>query len=134
MDGLSLVHIVLDLFYEKDTTCGGDSLNLTCPETSYLHILATFFGSSLHSRYIDTHVDKCGHDKAKLQDNCYSTSAHSKIKSACEGKTSCSKQVRSSNLGGDPCQFKQKYLDVLYKCVSNGKYMPLIFGCEKLID
>ena len=60
----------------------------------------------------------CPH-AATSNTNCRADKSLSIVKTACNGKNSCSIEVNSNTFGGDPCGGTYKYLEIKYSCEGN---------------
>ena len=89
--------------------CEGTPLIITCPVGTIRIIFANFGRRS---------TTEC---ESHSTTNCRSSSSFIIVKTACEGKSSCSVDVNSEALGGDPCGGVPKYLEVHYYCLPGMK-------------
>ncbi|KAJ8044941.1 L-rhamnose-binding lectin CSL3 [Holothuria leucospilota] len=89
-------------------TCEGSAMRLSCQGNSEIHVVSASYGRNA-GREI------CPNAFIQVTSGCHATSSLSRVRSACEGRNSCS--IAASNyIFGDPCVFTHKYLEVSYEC------------------
>ncbi|XP_041463533.1 L-rhamnose-binding lectin CSL3-like [Lytechinus variegatus] len=98
----------------REQGCEGQDINLQCPEeTPAIHICNAMFGRQLPGS------DLCPHPNIRTT-NCASPISLNRVRSRCEGRSSCS-VAASSNVFGEPCYGTYKYLEIDYVCARRGR-------------
>ncbi|XP_067849278.1 protein eva-1 homolog C isoform X2 [Heptranchias perlo] len=98
--------------YKSKVTCEGKELKLHCKNSTLINIYSATYGRMLNG-------NKACPSNLKLPDiECLSHTALEIVSTSCYGKQNC-KIIVSSHYFGDPCfPGMQKYLSVIYICVS----------------
>ncbi|XP_054752585.2 L-rhamnose-binding lectin CSL3-like [Lytechinus pictus] len=98
----------------RERTCEGGSINLHCPaETPAIHICSALYGRQLPG------LSVCPDPRIQTI-NCAASSSLSRVRSFCQGRSSCS-VAASNNVFGDPCGGTYKYLEIEYECARLGR-------------
>ncbi|GCC30469.1 protein eva-1 homolog C [Chiloscyllium punctatum] len=98
--------------YKSKVVCEGKALKLRCKNSTLINIYSATYGRMMNG-------NKACPSNLKLPDiECLSHTALEVVSTNCYGKQNC-KIIASSHYFGDPCfPGTQKYLSVIYVCVS----------------
>ncbi|XP_048459225.1 protein eva-1 homolog C isoform X1 [Rhincodon typus] len=98
--------------YKSKVACEGKELKLRCKNSTLINIYSATYGRMMNG-------DKACPSNHKLPNiECLSHTALEVVSTTCYGKQNC-KIIASSHYFGDPCfPGMQKYLSVIYVCVS----------------
>ncbi|CAH1266718.1 EVA1C [Branchiostoma lanceolatum] len=91
---------------EPRRVCEHGTLPIHCPAGKRINILFALYGR--------TSREYCG--GAIYTTNCYSSNSGARVRSSCQGRSSCS-VAANNGVFGDPCPGTVKYLEVDFSCI-----------------
>ncbi|XP_066288315.1 uncharacterized protein [Branchiostoma lanceolatum] len=91
---------------EKRRVCEHGALSVQCPAGKRINIKSALYGR--------TSREFCG--RQIYTTNCRSSNSGARVKSSCQGRSSCS-VAASNGVFGDPCHGTNKYLEVEFTCI-----------------
>lgn len=103
-------------------TGNAGKLSITCPADRTIHIYSAYFGIQSN-----TPTECVTSNKAGTTSDCFNKVVFDNINTTCEGKQTCSLDIRIENFG-DPCFLLNKQLFIQYQCV-NASISSLINSC-----
>ena len=101
--------------------CEGNVSALSCSAENFIAVNSALYGRRVHGSLLCPYPGHSVHHNANVKTNCDTTVAAdtAKVKSLCDGKSSCSVRASTTVFKDDPCQGTYKYLRVTYTCSVN---------------
>ncbi|XP_078681743.1 myeloperoxidase-like [Branchiostoma floridae x Branchiostoma belcheri] len=87
--------------------CEDETLTISCPAGEHINILFALYGRTFRGICTSGPI---------LTTDCRSRNSRARVRTRCQGKSSCS-VTASSSVFGDPCAGTSKYLVVRYTCI-----------------